>query len=109
MFTYANGLGGCNVPVDQIYSFKVDSDYPASPASTGDVSSLDFTMTDDKKGKNLFDFSVGAVGKPQMSGLSHGEIIICGKEILSLSDGNTDPLIVEFRNGETEPRNIKLV
>ena len=66
-------------------------------------------MAQDKKGKNTYKFSVGAIGKKQKSGLTHAEIIICGQETVELTAGNTDALQVEFKKGETQPKNIKLL
>ena len=105
LFTFSSG-DGCDVPEDQIYTYASETDHPDTVAASGDFASLDFTMSEDTKGRNKYSFAIGAIGKEQKSGLASAEIIICGKETLELTDA--EALQVDFTKGQTDPRTFKL-
>jgi hypothetical protein len=35
-------------------------------------------------------------------------VIVCGKETMKLTDGNTDPIVIEFLRGSNEQQGFKL-
>jgi hypothetical protein len=98
-FDFERGAG-CPTSVDEIQTFGTDADYPANPSTKTSFDAAPvLTMSEDTKGKNKYKFAVSAVTKSQVSNEAHVDIIICGKETMSLTEGNTEPLVIEFLRG----------
>ena len=70
--------------VENDRTFAKDADYPDSPQATIDLSSISTENFKLDKGVNKYIFAVGSSIKKQISNKVEIEIIVCGKEKLTL-------------------------
>jgi len=75
-----------------------------TPKSKGPFSGAPvLELSNDTKGKNKYIFGVSSTTKAQISNDAHLEIIVCGKETIKATEGNSETFVVEFVKGSTDP------